>query len=130
MKAVVVHRARDLRVDDRPVPEPGEGEVRLTMTHGGICGSDLHYYLDGRVGNCTVEQDQRATLGFKTHEIVEWVGLGVQHVGDRRGTGFIESRASANSEAMAAGNCPHATVLLGRIVDGKPETDCTLWFGP
>ena len=70
MKAVVVHRARDLRVDDRPVPEPGEGEVRLTMTHGGICGSDLHYYLDGRVGNFVLREP--LVLG---HEVVGTVDL-------------------------------------------------------
>jgi len=70
MKAVVVHSARDLRVDDRPVPEPGDGEVRLTMTHGGICGSDLHYYLDGRVGNFILREP--LVLG---HEVVGTVDL-------------------------------------------------------
>ena len=70
MKAVVVHAARDLRVEDRPVPEPGEGEVRLRMTHGGICGSDLHYYLDGRVGDFVLRQP--LVLG---HEVVGIVDL-------------------------------------------------------
>jgi len=70
MKAVVVHGAGDLRVEDRPVPEPGQGEVRLTMTHGGICGSDLHYYLEGRVGNFVLREP--LVLG---HEVVGRVDM-------------------------------------------------------
>ncbi|MDQ6715701.1 MAG: L-idonate 5-dehydrogenase [Actinomycetota bacterium] len=70
MKAVVVHSARDLRLDERPVPVPKDGEVRLTMTHGGICGSDLHYYFDGRVGNFILREP--LVLG---HEVVGTVDL-------------------------------------------------------
>ncbi|GAA1900598.1 L-idonate 5-dehydrogenase [Lapillicoccus jejuensis] len=70
MKAVVVHAARDLRVEERPVPDPGEGEVRVRMTHGGICGSDLHYYLDGRVGSFVLQGP--LVLG---HEVVGTVDL-------------------------------------------------------
>lgn len=50
MKALVVHGAGDLRIEDREPGEPGVGEIQLRMTHGGICGSDLHYYKEGRVG--------------------------------------------------------------------------------
>lgn len=50
MRAVVVHGAGDLRVEDRPVPEPGTGEVLVAVSHVGICGSDLGYYRHGRVG--------------------------------------------------------------------------------
>ncbi|MDQ2781288.1 L-idonate 5-dehydrogenase [Lapillicoccus sp.] len=70
MKAVVVHSAGDLRLEERPVPQPGTGEVRLRMTHGGICGSDLHYYLDGRVGNFVLRGP--LVLG---HEVVGTVDL-------------------------------------------------------
>ncbi|NEM90944.1 zinc-binding dehydrogenase [Galbitalea soli] len=50
MKALVAHGAGDLRIEDREAREPGSGEVLIRMTHGGICGSDLHYYKEGRVG--------------------------------------------------------------------------------
>jgi len=50
MKAVVAHGAGDLRLEDLPTPVPGAGEVLVRVTHGGICGSDLHYYRHGRVG--------------------------------------------------------------------------------
>lgn len=50
MKAVVIHAARDLRVEERDAPEPGAGEVTVAIRAGGICGSDLHYYTNGGFG--------------------------------------------------------------------------------
>ena len=46
MKAVVVHGANDLRVDERPDPVPGAGEVLIAMEWGGVCGSDLASYAE------------------------------------------------------------------------------------
>ena len=50
MKAIVIHAAKDLRIEDQPVMPPGPGEVQITMAAGGICGSDLHYYNHGGFG--------------------------------------------------------------------------------
>lgn len=44
MKALVWYGDRDLRFEDAPDPEPGEGEVLLEVELAGICGSDLHGY--------------------------------------------------------------------------------------
>src|SRR3954464_1390203 len=41
MKAVVCQNA-ELEVVERPEPAPGKGQVRLTVSRCGICGSDLH----------------------------------------------------------------------------------------
>src|SRR3954447_23431069 len=41
MKVVVCQHA-ELSVVDRPEPTPGKGQVRLTVSRCGICGSDLH----------------------------------------------------------------------------------------
>ncbi|SCK45673.1 L-idonate 5-dehydrogenase [Streptomyces sp. WMMB 322] len=65
MRTVVVHGAGDLRVEDRPAPVPQPGEVLVAMTHGGICGSDLHYYREGAVGAFAVREP--LALG---HEVV------------------------------------------------------------
>ena len=49
MKAVCLHAAGDLRVEDVPSPgAPAPGWVRLTVTAAGICGSDLHNYRTGQ----------------------------------------------------------------------------------
>jgi L-idonate 5-dehydrogenase len=50
MKSIVIHAAKDLRIEDHVVPEPGIGEVQISLAVGGICGSDLHYYLHGGFG--------------------------------------------------------------------------------
>lgn len=64
-RACVVHGAGDLRVEERqPVP-PGGGEVAVAVALGGICGSDLHYYHRGSVGDFHVREPM--VLG---HEVV------------------------------------------------------------
>ncbi|MER6010883.1 L-idonate 5-dehydrogenase [Streptomyces bluensis] len=65
MQACVVHGAGDLRVDERPPVVPGPGEIAVTVALGGICGSDLHYYHHGRVGDFPLREPM--VLG---HEVV------------------------------------------------------------
>ncbi|ROR74118.1 L-idonate 5-dehydrogenase [Bogoriella caseilytica] len=56
MRTVVIHGKRDLRLLERPVPEPGDGELRLRVAFAGICGSDLHYYSEGANGAFTIRE--------------------------------------------------------------------------
>lgn len=41
MKALVYHGPGDMRLEERAVPEPGEGEVLVKMRCVSVCGSDL-----------------------------------------------------------------------------------------
>jgi L-idonate 5-dehydrogenase len=51
MRAIVIHAAQDLRIQDHPAPDaPASGQVRIDLVAGGICGSDLHYYNHGGFG--------------------------------------------------------------------------------
>lgn len=54
MKALKIRGARQMTTEEVPLPEPGEGEVRVRMQYGGICGSDLHYFFEGRNGEFEV----------------------------------------------------------------------------
>jgi L-idonate 5-dehydrogenase len=56
MIACVIHGAKELKVENRPEPQPQEGEVLVRFGAGGICGSDLHYYHDGRVGDFALRE--------------------------------------------------------------------------
>jgi L-iditol 2-dehydrogenase len=57
MIAIRLHGPRDLRVDQvADVPEPGRGQALIRVTSAGICGSDLHTYKDGRIGDTVVRQ--------------------------------------------------------------------------
>jgi len=44
-----------LRVEERPVPELGAGDVLVEVAAVGVCGSDVHYYRHGRIGSFVVE---------------------------------------------------------------------------
>jgi L-idonate 5-dehydrogenase len=55
VKAVVVHGANDLRVDDLPDPVAREGEVLVAMEWGGICGSDISYWRNGSSGTAVLK---------------------------------------------------------------------------
>jgi len=50
MKAWVLHGPRDLRMENRPSPSASPGSVVIRVTRAGICGSDMHYYAEGRAG--------------------------------------------------------------------------------
>ena len=50
MKTLYLHAARDLRLAERPAPDPKAGEVLLRVSAVGLCGSDLHWYEEGEMG--------------------------------------------------------------------------------
>lgn len=83
MRAVVIHAAHDLRVEEREVGTMGPGEVRVRIGAGGICGSDLHYYQHGGFG--TVRLREPMILGHEVAGTVSAVGADVTNVkpGDR-----------------------------------------------
>jgi L-idonate 5-dehydrogenase len=83
MRAVVCHGPRDLRIEERPEPAPGPGEVRIRLFAGGICGSDLHYYQHGGFG--TVRLQEPMILGHEASGTVDALGAGVTcvAVGDK-----------------------------------------------
>jgi L-idonate 5-dehydrogenase len=75
MKAVVVHGPGDLRVDQRPDPVPGTGEVLIAMEWGGICGSDLSYWRHGVSGTAVLRHP--LVLGHEVAGRIAALGPGV-----------------------------------------------------
>ena len=84
MKAVVIHAARDLRVEEREQEKPGKGQVDIAIEAGGICGSDLHYYQHGGFGTIRVREPM--ILGHEIAGTIKALGEGVSSfaIGDRR----------------------------------------------
>jgi len=64
-------------------PEPGRGEVLVKIKQVGICGSDMHWYLEGGIGHSVAAFPQ--VLGHEPAGEVIAVGPGVHHrkIGDR-----------------------------------------------
>ena len=75
MKALVIHAAHDLRLEDRAEPVPGAGQVKIRLAAGGICGSDLHYYHNGGFG--AVRLKEPMILGHEVGGYIEELGEGV-----------------------------------------------------
>ena len=78
MRAVVVHAAGDLRVEDRPDPEVGPGEVVIAVEWGGICGSDLSYWRHGSSGTAVLQDP--LVLGHEVAGRIAEIGTGVTGV--------------------------------------------------
>jgi len=76
MLAVVCHGKKDLRIDqveDRPL---APDEVRVRVAFGGICGSDMHYYHRGSVGDFAVREPM--ALGHEISGVVIETGAAVR----------------------------------------------------
>ncbi|KAA8651652.1 NAD(P)-dependent alcohol dehydrogenase [Aspergillus tanneri] len=81
--ALVLHGAKDLQLESRPVNPPTNSEVQIAIRATGLCGSDLHYYNHGRNGDFVVREPM--CLGHESSGIVTAVGNDVTNlqVGDR-----------------------------------------------
>jgi L-idonate 5-dehydrogenase len=77
-RAAVLHAPRDLRIERRPLPALGAGQVAVRIAAGGICGSDLHYYLHGGFG--AVRLKQPMVLGHELAGTVAALGPGVENL--------------------------------------------------
>ena len=56
MHAGVLHSPRDLRYEQVPLPSPGPDEVLVKIAMNGLCGSDVHFYKEGKLGPFTVSR--------------------------------------------------------------------------
>ncbi len=80
MKAAIYEGGKRVRIGESTPVVPGEGQVRLRVSHCGICGTDLHIFLG--------DLDRRAVpprvIGHETSAVIEEVGAGVKgwHAGD------------------------------------------------
>jgi L-idonate 5-dehydrogenase len=83
MRAIVAHAAKDLRIEEVATSALGEGDVRVRIAVGGVCGSDLHYFNHGGFG--LVRLREPMILGHEVSGVVEAVGARVERVkpGDR-----------------------------------------------
>ncbi len=83
MNVALLRGIEDLVIERRAVPRPGPGHVQVQITSVGVCGSDVHYYLHGRIGDFVV--DSPMILGHESGGVVSAVGEGVDpdRVGQR-----------------------------------------------
>jgi L-iditol 2-dehydrogenase len=75
MRIVELSAPRTLRLAQGDPPEPGPGEVRVRVGAVGLCGSDLHNYSEGGVGDTPAQYPM--VLGHEPAGFVDRLGLGV-----------------------------------------------------
>jgi L-iditol 2-dehydrogenase len=76
--AAVLYGVRDLRLEQRPVPHPGPREVLIEIRSVGVCGSDVHYYEHGRIGEFVVTTPM--ILGHESSGVVRAAGSAVSRL--------------------------------------------------
>ncbi len=76
--ACMIHGALDLRLEQETPPPLGPFDVMLRLGAGGICGSDLHYYKEGRVGAFVVREP--LVPGHEASGVVDSIGAEVSRV--------------------------------------------------
>lgn len=101
-RAAVLHGVEDVRIERRPVPLPAAGEVQVRVQACGICGSDVHYYREGRIGHYVV--DEPMILGHESAGEVLAVGSAVDE--------WLLGRTVAIEPGVPCGAC--ASCLTGR----------------
>ena len=83
MKVAVMLGIGKMGFEEREIPKVKDDEVLVKLEYVGICGSDLHYYETGAIGDYVVEPP--FVLGHEPGGTVVEVGKNVKHlkVGDR-----------------------------------------------
>jgi len=79
----VLQSVGQVTYDQRPIPEIRDDEVLVQVKKTGICGSDVHFLVHGRIGDFIVKSPM--VLGHESSGVVSKVGSGVRSVrpGDR-----------------------------------------------
>jgi L-iditol 2-dehydrogenase len=119
MRASVLTDIGTLTVEDRPIPVPAPGEVLVAVAAVGVCGSDVHYYRHGRIGDHVVRAP--LVLGHELAGRITAVGDAVDpsRVGQR--VAVEPQRPCRRCRQCAAGRynlCPDIEFYATPPVDG------------
>lgn len=80
MKAAVLEGIKDIKIKDLPIPEISDDEVLIQIKAVGLCGSDLHYYNEGKLNRRIVTKP--LILGHESSGIVKRIGKNVNHLAE------------------------------------------------
>ncbi|MCI9214011.1 MAG: NAD(P)-dependent alcohol dehydrogenase [Oscillospiraceae bacterium] len=119
MKVAVMEGIGKMGYTRRPIPTPKADEVLVKLEYVGICGSDMHYYETGAIGDYVVEPP--FVLGHEPGGTVVEVGSNVKHlkVGDR--VALEPGKTCGRCELCRQGKynlCPDVVFFATPPVDG------------
>lgn len=119
MKVAVMEDIGKMNLVERPIPKPQKNEVLVKLEYVGICGSDLHYYEHGRIGDYIVKPP--FVLGHEASGIIVEIGENVKNLklGDR--VALEPGKTCGNCEFCKKGLynlCPDVVFFATPPVDG------------
>lgn len=119
MKVAVMNGVGKMGFVEREILQPADNEVLVKLEYVGICGSDMHYYETGRIGDYVVEPP--FVLGHEPGGVVVEVGKNVTHlkVGDR--VALEPGKTCGHCEYCREGKynlCPDVVFFATPPVDG------------
>ena len=119
MKVAIMTDIQKMDFEERPIPQPKDDEVLVKLDYVGICGSDLHYYETGAIGDYVVKPP--FVLGHEPGGVVVEVGKDVKHlqVGDR--VALEPGKTCGQCEFCKEGKynlCPDVVFFATPPVDG------------
>ncbi|MCW2870215.1 NAD(P)-dependent alcohol dehydrogenase [Actinacidiphila oryziradicis] len=119
MRASVLSGVGEIAVEERPVPAVRPDEVLVRVAAVGVCGSDVHYYREGRIGDFVV--DKPLVLGHEVSGRIVAVGADVDtgRIGER--VAIEPQRPCRVCRQCKAGSynlCPHMEFYATPPIDG------------
>ena len=119
MKAAVMTDIRKVEIQVKEIPSPKEDEVLVKVEYVGICGSDLHYYESGRIGDFIVKPP--FILGHEAAGIVVNTGEKVKHLKEGDRVALEPGKTCGHCEACKSGKynlCDDVIFFATPPVDG------------
>ncbi|GKV90341.1 Zn-dependent oxidoreductase [Pectobacterium carotovorum] len=115
MKSIVIQQPNELVIEERPIPQPAAGEVRVKVKLAGICGSDSHIYR----GHNPFAKYPRV-IGHEFFGVIEAVGEGVEasRLGERVSVDPVVSCGHCYPCSIGKPNVCTSLVVLGVHRDG------------
>ncbi|GMO23521.1 MAG: sorbitol dehydrogenase [Termitinemataceae bacterium] len=119
MKVAVMTGLGKMAYTERPVPKPGPDEALVKLEYVGICGSDMHYYETGRIGDYIVKPP--FVLGHEPGGVVIEVGANVKHLKPGDKVALEPGKTCGKCEFCRQGKynlCPDVIFFATPPVDG------------
>ncbi len=106
MRALVYHGPKDMKIEERPIPQPAAGQVRIRTAFVGICGSDVHGWL-----GVTGRRIPPMVMGHEFSGIISALGEGV--------TGWKVGDPITVQPMFSCGQCGYCAEGLTNLCDDR-----------
>ena len=119
MRAARLYGLRDIQIEELPSPQPAAGEVLLQVASVGVCGSDVHYYLHGRIGTQVVSAP--IIMGHESSARIAGLGAGVEGLAVGQLVAVEPGIPCGHCELCQQGHpnlCPHVRFCGTPPIDG------------